>query len=485
MKKHPLIRHSLACFVITVLAAPGALAQTTTWDGVGAWNQADSWSNGLPDGSTDAIVTKTSGAASSLVIPTGTAFRDLHATNSNSSAGSLRIALSNGTAGGSVFITATDAGAITFVTPKEGSATFTGSLSLVSSNNSTYSASLLLEADSTLTVAGGISFGANADPGNTPTLLPSNMAHGTLGGGITINADLTFNNGSRYWVTSDGGLNGLFSINGSVTLQAGGFTGNAASFEVGRATNVTKGETVRIRDGLSVSDSATVLIRKGKILEADSATFQSGGRLTMNGWTGAEGTAVLRTTNDLTVRGGQIVNTTATGSNGTYLLDVGGNFILGTGSGVQLSSNVTLGITTLQLRGNFDVEATALAAGNLNELRVVLDGTEAQSLEAAVLDSNQTFRVHSLTFAEETSVINLVDEHLNLGSGEFFRTANLFNEGNTILNLNGLEFYVGDTLLSAGTYTTYGGELTVIPEPSTFALLGATFAGAFAFRRRK
>jgi len=268
-----------------------------------------------------------------------------------------------------------------------------------------------------------------------------------------------------------------------VTLQSGGFTGAAAYFNVGRANAGESGFTVKIRDNLSVS-AGTAQVRKGRILEVGSATISSSGALVLTGVANATSDAVFRSSGDLDINGGTLNTNNATGTGGGYLLDIGGDFKLHTGSTVALNSTVASGLTTMKLAGNFDISATSLSSGNLNELRLTLDGTAPQTLEAAVVSGNEIFRVAKLTL--DTDFVSLVDNYVNVGDNEFFKTGDLVNIGETTLTLNGLQFFVGDMELTAGTYTEFGGSLTVVavPEPSAVLLLGGSLACLWLVRTR-
>jgi len=473
--------------VFVVLLAAGlttgittASAQTTRWDGSGTWIKPGSWDNGIPDATKD-VVLDAIGTAS-LNIPDGATWNTLTATNSVSgSTLTLSAASSGSISGGSASFSSSGNGLIKITPPTAGSLTLSGSMLLSTSSSVADAVVFTVGANSSVTVNGGIYLGSSAAGQNNASLYQGAINSSNA---PVINADVTFNNGSRFLGGSDAAANTVLTFNGNVTLQAGSFSGAAAYFNVGRASNAELGFTVKIRDSLSVS-SGTVQIRKNRILEVGSATIGSAGTLVLTGVVNSTDDAVFRSLGNLTVNGGTLNANNATGNGGGYLLDIGGDFSLGTGSTVLLNSTVGKGITTMELAGNFNVSAVSLSSGNLNQLRLTLNGTAPQTLEAAVLSGNQTFAVNTLTL--DTDYVSLVNNYVNLGADEFFKTDVLFNIGETTLDLNGLQFYVGDYELQTGVYTDFGGTLTVIsvPEPSALLLLGAGFIGFLSFRGRQ
>lgn len=458
--------------VPALLIHASVFAQTTTWDGAGIWNDANSWDNGIPDGTTDAIVTKTGAGAQDLTIPTGVAFKTLNLQNSFS--GLLTTYTTNGTSGTSVNLSATDVGRVRFIST--GPINISGAMNLFSTSTDPHSASLQVNPGTTLTVGGGVTFGSN-NAANRTTYL----THATLTGVTTVNANLTFHKGSQYW-SQGNSPSGILNINGNVTLQAGTSTGQTPSFNVGRAAIDDNGFKVNISNHLAVTDAGSVTIWKGKSLEVGSASFTSGGVLEMRGYDTMTNNAVFRSIGDLSISGATLRNNNSAGDSGEYIMEIGGDFILGSGSTLSLSSNA-LGRTTMKLKGNFDLQATTVSSGNLNELHLTLEGTGLQLLETAVTNSVNRFTIHTLTF--DNSLVSLTDTYTNFASDEYFKTSNLINIGDTTLNLNGLQFFVGETELTEGIYNLYGGTLTVIPEPSAILLMLGTFAGTFILHRKK
>jgi len=478
-KQKTCIQSAFVTIASALIGLVSASAQTTNWNGSGAWASDSSWDNGVPDASSDAVINAIGTAT--LAIPGGSTWKTLTATNSQANSTlTLQVTNSTSSSGGAMNVSSSNSGKITFNLPNLGSLTLSGPLNLTTSSSVADGVSLNIGAGNTLNVNGGISFG-----GNTSGLNNATFFHGSIteAAPATINADLTFNNGSRFLGTADAGNNSSLIINGSVTLQSGGFTGAAAYFNVGRANAGESGFTVKIRDNLSVS-AGTAQVRKGRILEVGSATISSSGALVLTGVANATSDAVFRSSGDLDINGGTLNTNNATGTGGGYLLDIGGDFKLHTGSTVALNSTVASGLTTMKLAGNFDISATSLSSGNLNELRLTLDGTAPQTLEAAVVSGNEIFRVAKLTL--DTDFVSLVDNYVNVGDNEFFKTGDLVNIGETTLTLNGLQFFVGDMELTAGTYTEFGGSLTVVavPEPSAVLLLGGSLACLWLVRTR-
>lgn len=479
MKTKVITKNAAALLAAGFIGITGASAQTTTWSS-GVWSNAGSWNNGIPDSTKDAVVTKTT--TGNTTLNPDTDFKSLaitaETTTGDAASNRLIMAFQNGVSGGPVSSYATNLGRANLNVASDATVSLTSVVISAAADSAADAATWGVNSGSVLNVSGGMVFGSD-----NATNRNAYMAHGNIGAGATINGDVTFNNGSRFWASNNGASNSVLAFNGNVTLQAGTFSGLAPSFEVGRQNNTDSGFTVKIRDHLAVS-AGNVLARKGKTLEVGSASFTAGGSLSMSGFSGAEGDAIFRSKGDLSINGGTLNNSTATGNTGTsYIMEVEGDFILaGSTSTVSLSANA-LGTTTMKLDGNFDIQATGLASGNLNELHLTLEGSVPQMLEAAVTDGNSIFSIHTLTL--DTGNVSLVDNYVNIGAGEYFKTANLTNIGNTTLDLNGLQFFVGGTELTEGIHTSFGGTLNVIPEPSTFLLLCSAFAGLLMFRGRK
>lgn len=469
------ILFSLSGAVAALFLAPAAHAQTeTVWDGAGAWTSATSWSDGIPNNDKIAIVTKTEAGSQTLTTQLNATFHSIQLTNGISD--NLALVFSKGVSGGSISITSSNSGHATLRLQTGADASITGSLSFFSAG-STSSAVYSVNSESVLTVSEGITFGANGSGANTAQL--THAGGFTANTTATVNANLTFNNGSRYFASNASATNGTFFINGNVTLQAGSTTGSTPSFTVGYGSDGDAGFTVKVREHLKATDNSLVKVYKGKTLEVGSALFSAGGTLNLGSST--SGVALFKSAGDVTFDGGTLDNSATGGANGGYQIDVGGNFILKNGSRVLLA-NTANSLTTMNLAGNFMVQANSLLQGNLNALRLTLNGSTLQTLEAAVTNTDQTFAVHTLTLQD--AFVALVNQFANIDEVEYFKTEYLVNAGTTTLDLNGLSFYVGDVELLAGTYTEFGGTLHVIPEPAS-ALLGAGLLLSTLWGRRR
>lgn len=353
-----------------------------------------------------------------------------------------------------------------------------GSLTIAGGTGNVYN-NLNFNGNDVINASGGIILGSNNSGGRYARLYYYSLTTGS------INGDLTLNHGAEFSPQGATATEGVMNINGNVTLQTGGYTGSAPVFQVGRGGEENDFTRVKISGSLNAS-AGIINLYKGKTLEVGSATISTGGELRLLSYGTLESrNALFQSEGDLIIDGGRINNSIAAGTSGGYTLDVGGNFVLRTDSKVDLSSNA-LALTTLKLAGNLDIEATKLTSGNLNQLRLSLEGTDMQTLEAAVTNTTATFGIYSLTL--NGSTVSLVDSLLNVGAGEYFKTEFLTNVGDSTLILNGLQFFAGGVELMPGVYDNYGGRLTVlavVPEPSTFALLLGNAVVAFMLMRRQ
>lgn len=330
-----------------------------------------------------------------------------------------------------------------------------------------------------LTVNHGGSATISLDAGNSGTFATDSLSF-SISNGVTGVVGLTAT-GSK-----------VLDVSGAVTLAGGNTTANEAwiyltqnSTLKASSISLSGTQTNRISSALSFFPSAASHV---VTIDAPTVTFNNGStQRDPNSWAGT-----VRFTGDVVMQAGETAgfrpqfgilrNTeTMTGTirvdgnlsqsvgiltlQGNGKISVGGDWNLAQGSSLFIVNDFD---TRLQLGGDLNISATSLALDNFNKLSLDLVGSGVQALEVAVTDGDKTFRTNELTLDNTTFL--LVDNHTNIDIGEYFQTMSLFNTGISTLDLNGFQFFVGDTNLTPGIYTDFGGTLNVIPEPSIWAL---------------
>lgn len=458
---------------LSLLSARGA---DTTWDnsktGTQSWTTPANWDNGVPTSSDNAIFTGSITACATIQNAMGS-FRDLNIDASIDAGKTLVVTWADGAEGRAVNILAQDGTGGVILRAQSGmnSLSLTDSLVMTGANKT-----ITFEpVSATITAPGGFYFGMNGT-GRSETFVLGNAE---------LIGDVTLYKGAYWWEPNDTATSFTFTVDGDVTMTVGDFTGAAPGMRVGRGKEHATRPVWKITGDLTLESGSGGYIQllKGRVLEAQNAKFESGTQLDFQGWGVATQDGTIRTLGDLVIAGGW-VNTNVAGSGGAFVMDVGGDFVVETGSRFVLGAPGTLGQTTLQLQGDLDFVGTGLT-GNLNNLLVSLEGSGIQHLEAAVTAGNSTFTINTLTFADG-GYYKLVDNHLNIAAGEFFKTGALVNLGEATLDLNGLQFFVGGAELTLGDYTTFGGTvLHVIPEPATGVFVVMIFGLSVAFQRRR
>lgn len=357
---------------------------------------------------------------------------------------------------------------------------FGSDLAVTSNRLDVGSGGITMASARTVTVSGAVleSGGGHVDRGGTfngggtmnfssGTLNFSNDGNFTLSGGTTLNtsanvtktdrgnltiAGATWNNSGTMSFTSMGapspvmdlmGANSQFNNTGTFSVT-GGQTLNVNSNNASAVFTNGSGGIIDVADNTSVV-FANFADAGGSINLGANASINTGGSLTLNGGT-VSGVGTVNGSPNLTVVGGNVSPGTSPGT-----LTIAGNLTLDNSTlnieidGVGGSAIDLLDVNgTVSLINGTDVNVVGL--GSLNLLGTAI-GTRFKFLEAnaAITD----------TFA--TSVFDLGHAELTVG----------YNDG-----------------ALGGTGNAYL-ELTAVPEPSSFALVGIATVGAVLRRRRR
>jgi len=281
-----------------------------------------------------------------------------------------------------------------------------------------------------------------------------------LGGNITLDKDAIFNVASGTAYTNGSSM----TLSGTVT-GAGGIIKTSDGTLILARNNTYTGLTTISGGTLSIGSGGTTGAVAGGILNNAALVFDRSDALTFSGTIGGSGGLAKQGAGALTLTG-------SSSYAGGTAVNVGGLLIDGTHSGVGLasvSSGAWIGGTG-SLAGGLTIASGGLFA--FNPLDPTLDVTGAVSLD-------NSFSVASL--------VNPDGSAMNWGSvddGTYTLIGTTVSPFSNIQNFgvaNAANIGAGRT-----AYFTDGSlQLVVVPEPSTFAMLGSVMAVGFFLARRR
>jgi fibronectin-binding autotransporter adhesin len=375
----------------------------------------------------------------------------------------------------------------TFVTWSNGGSAGTGTVTVgeaSSSNNATWGVGSTQTRSNTVVVSAG---------SGTRTISLSDQGNGnpTLSGGMTLNKDVTFDieqivastneritvSGAIFGAggivkngTGDLRLTGSNTYSGATTVNGGGFgyVTILADSGLGAAPgSPTASHLVLNGGGLVNAANFTLSANRGIELVGDGGLIftNTGTELDYGGI--MAGTSFIKDGTGLLTLGGD--NTYA----GTTTVSAGGLIIDGTHSGVGLAS-VASGARiggTGSLAGGLTLASGGLFVFNPDDPTLNVVGTVA-------LDD--TFSVASLVNLDGTAI-----NWVSVANGIYTLIGTTASTFDNITNFGSGDPY--DIGAGRTAYFTNGSlNLVVVPEPSTFALLGGVAAvGVFMMRRRR
>ncbi|MCA9062811.1 MAG: autotransporter-associated beta strand repeat-containing protein, partial [Planctomycetaceae bacterium] len=333
--------------------------------------------------------------------------------------------------------------------------------------------------------------------------------------------------GSAVTVTQSSGSAEVATLKSRETVAvSGGSLRVYSSLNSTQAVNVTSSGTLRL-DGpvaaslLDISTGANLLIGADNVLGSTLTNWQHGstvaavgGPRTESGSISVFGSAVVNTTENLTLTG-SIGGTGGIGKQGTGTLEIAGTAVLNGGLGVDagtvaVSGNITGSGQIVVNGGTLDLAAdNALGTGTLRLVSGTLtsssglhNANNSSQLEGAFsmtgnvgLSGNMVLLggTHTLTIngigsnATLSGVISGSNGFTKAGTGRLTLTGNnTFSGNNAILagtvdvtHANGLGTTSGQVTVSSGASLVVEGGVTLAAKPITISGTGQTGTGAF------
>jgi autotransporter-associated beta strand protein len=417
-----------------------------------------------------------------------------------------------------------------------------GNATLTLSAANTYTGDTRIVAG-TLAVSGSGNLGSGSDVFissgaqlnlNSSSTVASVQEVGNLNGGtisIGSGATLTVNGANRgtFYQNSISGAGGLtFSGTGNSTLSLYGnqsYTGTTTVSSGSLTTAVAMASTAYVISGGSFSTQSNSQIENTATIALSGGNFTIGGSDTVGAISGSGGTinlgnnTLFTSTTTTTTFSGSIV-----GVGGGFTKTGAGTLTLGGSSTYTGATAVSAG--TLIVNGSLGASAVAVESGatlggsgsvggltTLNSGATLApgDGIGTMGFSAGLtLNSNSTVRMQISDTNGSADRINVTGGTLTYAGNLVFDTVSMTGvTNNTYTLFNGTATGTWATVAAAGTYTgafsqngtiwtrnagdgnvwTYdqnAGTLTVIPEPSTWALIGVGSAFVlWRLRRRR
>jgi len=469
--------------ILAALASSSAplLAQTTyTWNGTAfLWSTTTNWSPpGTPGANAgDDVIIANTGTSAIINI---TANRTIDMLTYSRTVNAFTISKGNGS-NETFTLTANN------VLVESGTQTLT-----LRSHGSATNANLVSFDFGTLTVNGTVNVGDGGAA--TSTLAGQASVHNFIADNTVINS------GAVMRITQTSNATGISPTPAAGQINLGNLTINGGSLRLNQGDSATSGATTNatntfIVSSLSGTSSSTINSTKAGLTGGNTTTavlsIQGSENGTYSGTLAnglANNTLVLSKTGTgvQTLSGNNTYSGGTTVSAGTLL--VSNSVGSGTGNGsVTVSSGGTLG-------GNGTISGATLVSGSLNPGNLGSIGT--LNITNNVTWNSGTDWVFNLGAANTSDLLNITG-NFTQGTGSVFR----FDFGGaTHQGTFKLVDWTGSTTFTSGNFslTNLGGgntgtfafngsqlELTVVPEPTTWALITLSLVFLMTFRRRR
>jgi autotransporter-associated beta strand protein len=348
-----------------------------------------------------------------------------------------------------------------------------------------------------------VSSGANLALSGNNTYNVLNIANGTLSGS-------TLGNSGDASAFGSGGSGGIITLGATTTSGTLRYTGNSASSD--RIFNKVAGTTAGITNGIiEVTQSGQTLTLQGALTTTGNGNATSGWRLggagnliiagVINDATNVIGTTFVTKNGAgiLTLSGANTYEGATTVSEGTLFVNgsTNSNSIVSVAAGATLGGNGTVGGNTtidgnlqpgnspgiLTFGSNLTLTSTANTTMEINGSATRGTDFDGINVTSALTYDGTLSLLVGTTFGAGTYSFNLFDFASQSGS---FNAINLsgsyagsFTGAGDVWNLT-----TGD---STWTFTHSTGDLglSVVPEPSTWALMALGFMVVMVLRRRR